>query len=191
MDRWAHLGHRRGECWVDTSARTTYVHIPKNASSYIKGCLLSTNQWQHSDSLVQNEKYLVALRDPVDRWLSGIAQYQVNSNQFNLSINEIFDTITFDDHTEQQIYFLEGVNLLACDFIWVDDGLTARLNKWFTEKYSITIDHLPKYNTSEGVKLEIKQRLINAIDQDPELLLKLKEHFAIDYQLIERVKFYD
>jgi hypothetical protein len=191
MDRWAHLGHRLGECWVDSSARTTYIHIPKNASSYIKGCVLSTNKWQHSDTLVQNEKYLVALRDPVDRWTSGMAQYQINSNQFDLSDEEIFNTITFDDHTEQQLYFLEGVNLLSCDFILVNDQLTTTLNKWFTEKYSITVDHLPKYNSSEGVKLEIKQRLTDTLKQNPNLMSKLKEHFRIDYELINRVKFYD
>jgi hypothetical protein len=191
MDRWAHLGHRLGECYYCGSISRTYVHIPKNASSYIKACLLQTNNWFHSEKFITNDQYLVALRDPVDRWLSGMAQYQINSNQIDLSIDEIFNTITFDDHTELQTYFLKGVNLLACDFIWVDDNLTTKLNKWFIEKYSATITHLPKYNTGEGVKLELKQRLINAIDQHPEFLLKLKEHFALDYRLIESVTYYD
>jgi hypothetical protein len=191
MDKWAHLGHKLGECYYCGSRSQTYVHIPKNASSYIKACLLQTGNWFHSEKFITNDRYLIALRDPIDRWLSGMAQFQVNSNQFDLNIDKIFNTITFDDHTEQQIYFLKGVNLLACDFIWVDDNLTTSLNKWFVEKYSTTIDHMPNYNVSEGIKLDLKQRLVKAIDQHPELLLKLKEHFAVDYRLIESVKFYD
>jgi hypothetical protein len=154
---------------------------------------LSTKKWHHSDELIPNKRYLIALRDPIERWLSGIAQYQVNSNSVNLSEEEIFETITFDDHTEQQIYFLKDIDLLSCVFVKVDATLTNVLTKWFKEQYSFDIGHLPLYNSSinDPVKLQIKQNLSNILDQNPNLMLKLKEHFRIDYELINRVKFYD
>ena len=31
LGRWAHLGHRLGECWIDDTRDIAYIHIPKNA----------------------------------------------------------------------------------------------------------------------------------------------------------------
>ena len=190
MDRWAHLGHKLGECFYCGSTSATYVHIPKNASSYIKAYLLSTKDWFHCEKLQHNEQYIVALRDPVERWISGMAQYQVNSQQFDLSEDEIFSTITFDDHTEEQIYFLTGVNLLKTTFFKVDDTLADQLDKYFAGRVDIT--RLTRYNDSndDSTKLNLKHRLQAMIDNTPAHLVKLKEHFARDYELINRVKFY-
>ena len=89
MDRWAHLGHSLGECWVDNTTGITYVHIPKNASSFIKGCVLASLKFKHSNTLVKSPRYLIALRDPVERWVSGIAQYEFNSKQDHIPYQEI------------------------------------------------------------------------------------------------------
>ena len=85
-----------------------YVYIPKNASSWTKPNLRDWG-WQfynyHTDQL--NKTAIVVLRDPVERWLSGIAEYfalyQNTTNDLvdNKSLQQIiFDRITFDDHTE-------------------------------------------------------------------------------------------
>ncbi len=189
MDKWAHLGHMLGECWANSN--TTYVHIPKNASSFIKGCVLAAGEWTHHRKLIQNNHYIVALRDPVERWISGMAQFQINSDQLSLPADHIFDTITFDDHTESQLYFLTGVNLSDATFFKVDYQLTNSLKKYFGNQ--VNVDGMPKFNSSidDPLKLKLKAHLSNLIDNNPEYLLKLKEHFADDYKLIESVKFYD
>lgn len=191
MDKWAHLGHKLGECFYCGSTSATYIHIPKNASSFIKACLLSTRDWFHCENLIHNDQYIVALRDPIDRWVSGMAQYQFNSKQFDLSEDEIFNTITFDDHTEEQLYFLTGVNLLKTTFFKVDDELASKLDKWFSKRDDIT--NLAKLNNSatDPIKLKLKNCLQTMIDNNPDNLLKLKKHFANDYKLFESVKFYD
>ena len=192
LDRWAHLGHKLGECWVDSTNNITYVHVPKNASSFFKGCLVASNQWLHSNTLVISKQYLVLLRDPIERWCSGMAEYQVNSQQLDLDIVTIFKKITFDDHTEQQIYFLHGIDLNKVTFIMINDTFNETISRWLTEKeYVLNGYNMPKFNQSSDVKLELKQKYQQLVDSNPDYMLQLKKHFAADYDLINKVKFYD
>ena len=108
----------------------------------------------------------------------------------------IFEHITFNDHTEKQTYFLEYLNLEKdlnkCIFFKVDGNLSDRFIRWANVLYpSITL-YESKLNTSQDVKgrMEIVKNLQTTIDNNPDLMLKLKKHFADDYELINRVKFY-
>jgi len=188
MDKWAHLGHVLGECWNDPVKSTTFVHIPKNASSFVKGCLLSTNQFVHSDSLVSADQYLITLRDPIERWISGIAQFMSVESNKHLTLQDLVNTITFDDHTELQTYFLEGIDLDRCSFLRVDQQLRSNLKKWLDEnRYQIRVDDVP--NINEGNQL-LKNRFAAMVDGNSQIKLKLVTHYEQDYALINRVKFY-
>ena len=192
LGRWAHLGHRLGECWVDEVNDKTYIHVPKNASSFVKGVLIGSGGfWHHSESLVNSSENLIMLRDPIDRWCSGIAQYLYN-NKLNISDDEVFDKITFDDHTDLQTYFLQGVNLLTSTFILVSENLRVNINDWISERgYRTNVDIAIEYNaSSEDDRSTIKDYYIKLLDQNPELVLKLQQHFEEDYKLIGKVKFY-
>ena len=190
--RWAHLGHRLGECWVDTVHNKSYIHIPKNASSFIKGVLIGSGGfWHHSEILINSNENLIMLRDPIDRWCSGVTQYLHNSKQ-DLSADEIFDKITFDDHTYLQTYFLQGVDLGHATFMFVDDNLRANLANWiYDHGYRTNVDIAIEYNaSSEDDRATTKDHYAKLLDQNPEFVLKLKKHFEADYELINRVKFY-
>ena len=191
--KWAHLGHNLGECWNDPKKSITFINIPKNASSFIKGCLISSGCFTHSDSLVTADRYLVILRDPIERWVSGIAQFVTEDytipliNQ-TLPLHRLIKTITVDDHTELQTYFLEGVDINKCEFLLVNQNLRTNINRWFLDHgYDINLDNLP--NINEGHQ-ESKNKFAAMVDNDNQIKLKLTEHYANDYELINRVKFY-
>ena len=188
-DKWAHLGHTLGECWNDKDKSTTFVHIPKNASSFVKGCLLSTLAFTHSDTSVKATRYLVVLRDPIERWVSGMAEYEFNSKHLNID----YQQITFDDHTETQDYFIQDIEIDKTDFFMVNDNLRLNLKTWFDDVgYRVDVDNMKQWNASdlniEKQQLKTKYQII--IDNDPVFVLKLKKHYANDYALINRVKFY-
>jgi len=186
--KWAHLGHTLGECWNDTNKSLTFVHIPKNASSFVKGCLLSSGNFTHSDSLVIADHYLVALRDPIDRWISGIAQFMNDENNQSSTLHDLVDRVTIDDHTELQTYFLKGVDLDRCTFIQVDKNLRTNLSAWFNKQgYVVDMDNIP--NINEGNRL-LKDRFAAMVDGNSQIKLKLVTHYEQDYALINRVKFY-
>ena len=188
LGRWAHLGHRLGECWADESRDIAYIHIPKNASSFVKGVLIGARGfWHHSETSIKCNENLIMLRDPIDRWASGIAQYLYNTKQ-DLSIDEIFDKITFDDHTELQTYFLQDVDVERCTFLKVNQNLRTNIKLWLDEHgYSHNEPDVP--NINQGNQL-IKDRVAAMVDGNSQIKLKLVTHYEQDYALINRVKFY-
>ena len=193
LDRWAYLGHRLGECWVDEVHNKTYIHIPKNASSFIKGILIGSGGfWHHSETLVNSDETLIVLRDPIDRWCSGIAQYLYNSNQVDMPADLVFEKVIFDDHTDLQTYFLQDVDLTSATFMVVNDDLRANINDWIIDRgYRTNVDIAIQYNASrDDDRLTIKNYYINLLKQRPDLVLKLNKYFEADYELINRVKFY-
>lgn len=193
LGRWAHLGHRLGECWVDEVNDISYIHVPKNASSFVKGVLMGCGGfWHHSETLVNSKENLVILRDPIDRWCSGITQYLYNSKQ-DLSVDEVFDKITFDDHTDLQTYFLQGVDLDRTTFMLVNESLKANLNNWvYNRAYRTNVDIAIQYNASgEDDRRTTKEYYVELLEQRPDLVLKLQQYFEADYKLIGSVKFYE
>lgn len=191
MDKWAHLGHRLGECWHKSNI--TYLHIPKNASSFVKGCLIS-NDWQLSDTFVKADRYLVVLRNPIERWLSGMAEFQVNSKQFDLDIEieTAFNHFTFDDHTEQQAYFLKDVDLNNTTFLKCNNDLRKNLNKFLLEnEFNAKVSHIPNINARDSVKQKLIDRLQDYMVAHPGFKDCVKDYFAVDYKLYKSVKFYD
>jgi hypothetical protein len=187
LGRWVHLGHRLGECWVDEVNDITYVHIPKNASSFVKGVLIGSGGfWHHNETLVNSRENLIILRDPIDRWCSGITQYLYNSKK-DMSVDEVFDKITFDDHTDLQTYFLQGVDLTTATFILVDDNLRANLADWiYNHGYRTNVDIAIEYKaSSEDDRAKTKNYYAKLLDEKPEFVLKLKHHFEEDYKLIK------
>jgi hypothetical protein len=185
------MGHKLGECWTDNNG-LTFINIPKNASSFVKGYLLSDN-WTQCDHLVNSQTYFAILRDPIERWLSGIAQYQFNSNQYEMNIADIFKNITFDDHTELQSYFLQTVDLSKTIFLKCDDNLKLNLINYFkTQGHDIGWRIMPNINAStEDIRSTLKDNMRQLVDSNPDYMLQLKKHFAADYELINKVKFYD
>jgi hypothetical protein len=188
MDKWAHLGHTLGECWNDKDKSITFVHIPKNASSFVKGCLFCTEKFIHSNSLINAEQYLITLRDPIDRWVSGIAQFMNTELNQHLTLHDLVNTITFDDHTELQTYFLQDIDIDRCTFLKVDQNLRKNIKLWLNENgYTVNADVIP--NINEG-NLTMKNRFAAMIDGNSQIKLKLAKHYEQDYELINRVKFY-
>ena len=201
LNEWQHKGHCYGECMSHPNTDLMYVYIPKNASSWTKPNLLDWG-WEfynyHTDQL--NKTAIVVLRDPVERWLSGIAEYfalyQNTTNDLvdNKSLQQIiFDRITFDDHTEKQVKFVQGLDTSKCIFLWCDDDYRKNFSQLVAEHVGANrydqydFQHVSEQNHDRKHFKEIFKQLL---DQEPKYLERVKQHFANDYKLIEQTKFY-
>ena len=205
-----------------------YINIPKNASSWMKNNFggwfynFRTNKFDQSvpsevEDLLKNPNpptYVIILRDPIERWLSGAAQafYECPPDDpgffMNYSDNLIFNTIVFDEHTAPQTMFLKNVDLSRV--VWFDctDDLTDQIVTWSQDKFAIDPKPASHYkeNAYKISKLNIPQRLdtnpsnwtmIQCIDtlkhrlfSNLEHVKKLKEFYKDDYALRESIKFY-
>jgi len=197
---WEYKGHVYGECMSQPGTDLMYVHIPKNASSWTKPNLRDFG-WEffnyRTDHL--DKHAIVVLRDPVDRWLSGIAEYMylyhrnidfafVGRAFFDL----VFDRITFDDHTEHQVKFIDGLDTNKCTFFMCGKDYAENFGRYIEELYgpnryaSYAPQHVSELSDDRRrFKKIFQQQLTNS-----KYLEQIKNHFAADYQLIDSVQFY-
>lgn len=200
LDTWTHKGHTFGQCMSKADSDLMYINIPKNASSWTKPNLLDWG-WEfynyRTDGL--NKHAMVVLRDPVDRWLSGIAEYLTlyhpnfgNGEWTEHNFNLVFDRVCFDDHTDIQVKFIDGIDTDNCTFFWFGDNYRQNFHQFLTDhnmpnKYQrYDYQHV---SDNEPIRKNFKE-LFKAHLQVPKYLDQIKSYYRADYELINQVKFY-
>jgi len=199
VNEWKHKGHIYGECMSKKDIDLMYVYIPKNASSWTKPNLKDWG-WEFYNYRLDNlDKHsLVILRDPVDRWLSGIAEYLTlyypnMQVPFNETTELIFDRITFDDHTESQVKFLVGLDTDNCTFMWCNQDYRNNFSQFVSthlgdnKYYKYDYQHV---SDDCLTRRRFKNIFKTLLDQEPKYLQHIKNYFEEDYRLIEQVQFY-
>jgi hypothetical protein len=138
-----------------------YVNIPKNASSWMKnnfgGRAYDFRSCQFMGDVPEDDSdiqairacespphYVIILRDPVSRWLSGSAQAFHSSAPsdpdffMNWSDELLFNTVCFDTHTAPQHLFLENIDLTHVTWFDCTQHLSYNLQQWCQDKWSFT-----------------------------------------------------
>lgn len=202
LEYYKNRGHVFGECMSRPDTDLMYVHIPKNASSWTKPNLKDWG-WElynyHTDNLYHKHA-LVVLRDPVERWLSGIAEYMylyhrtLDTAHFsNCLFDLVFDKIAFDDHTEQQILFLEKLNLNNCTFFWCGPQYRKFFGKFLNDQGMPNSYHNYEYQhvtENDASRKKFKQIFKQTLNKNSKYIQNLNWYFTKDYNLINSVEFY-
>lgn len=211
-----------------TNTNYIYINIPKNASSWMKN---NFGGWQYNfrtnqfDDNVPDEVrawlktpnasiYVIVLRDPIERWLSGSAQafYECDPDDpeffMNWPDNLIFNTVVFDEHTAPQTLFLKGIDL--SQVVWFDctDRLTTHVVEWSQDKFPITPKPANSYennaykisslnkpqrldiNPKNWTMMQCIDALKNRLFSNNEHVDKIKKFYKDDYNLRQSVEFY-
>jgi hypothetical protein len=178
-----------------------YIPIPKNSSSYI-GQLLLKNNWNIGNFLttdLTNKQLIILLRDPVDRWISGMAEYLCSSllkngrtsddiikNWNNIIQDLIFDRVIFDDHTEKQVYFIQSIPIENCVFFNSAKQPEQAVKQYLTtHDIDLNIDIVIDRNQAQGNKYKesLVDFLRDQLAQNPNLTNKLMNTYREDYTL--------
>lgn len=194
ISEWAHKGHIYGECLSKSDKDLMYINIPKNASTWTKAVLLDSG-WEyynfHTDKFIKPA--LVVLRDPVDRWVSGIAEYfALYFPQFKLQDKEtvelIFDRIVFDDHTEKQVKFMHGLDTEQCTFMLCNESYKHNFSNFIGSKFMLAHQHVSEHSPIRKHFKEVFQQLM--LDE-PKYTKRIQDYYAEDYKLIGQIQFYE
>lgn len=213
-------GHRAGA--VFTSFKSPYVYIPikKNASGWGKSyfCdvlgwqmffddsvrLVDDNNWKHLSSLKLHKK-LVILRDPVERWTSGIIQF-IFDNYKGFKIQNIFDTnfinflfhrVLFDEHSVPQINYLHNFEIDTCVFFYQNSNLEVNIEDYLSKTIPNEFIPIPKnlykndlFSDKTHIDIELHKKLSTCL-LDEYYRSKIERFYKLDYDLINSVKFYE
>jgi hypothetical protein len=204
---WEPKGHIFGTCMSHQDSNVMYVNIPKNASSWTKPNLQDFG-WEfynyHTDHMYHKHAMIV-LRDPVERWLSGVAEYFtlyhrfMDTSQINQAfIDLVMDQITLDDHTEKQVYFIEGLNFNRCTFFMCDKDYRLLFCQFLanqgiddTKRYARYSYQHTTENREDGDTTRVKfKKTFQPLLDNPKYLEKVKQHYKLDYELINGVQFF-
>lgn len=183
---------------------TFLLSIPKNASTYLTNLLLA-NDWEYYNlnSSPRPVQAMVVLRDPVDRWVSGYATYAASfilgngygSDHFREDYNDltermIFDQIIFDDHTTEQVKFIEQIHDIPTIYFKLNSNLISNLESFLNDQLSID-DSIKSNNSKDNYDTHmISEFMAQRLKQDPMLRAKIIEKYQLDYELIRTAEYY-
>ena len=211
-----------GGGWLSPDRKHFYVSIPKNASSFL-GTWLTENGWNIFNfkdmntfdqdlGINQLESVVVVLRDPIERFISGFAQYvkgyilkplfSDDDRAFTIedvrqhwpAIERIMADVGpfFDDHTWPQYYYHEDIlPHIPRKMFWLNPNHLERL---FMKEFGLEpASDEARANANRAVDQdEIMtqiQELIKGTLKNLDYLHKLRKEFAPDYEVINSTKF--
>lgn len=188
-----------------------YIPIPKNASWFMRlflGLNIGWDPYHNDTSYIFNyekekrDKFIVVLRDPYERWISGVLEYvRFTHDAVSWESKHVLDfichRIVLDDHTEPQVNFIEGLDTENIIFFKVDKNLEYNLSNFLiTSKLLIgDVIKIPPPTTNRQEDDSKKTNLIYHLElflkNNPERVDRIKNFYRPDYDLINSVKFYE
>jgi hypothetical protein len=186
-----------------------YVNIPKNASSWIS---LQFNQGINHDAENINYydivdltqcRFIVILRDPLDRWIAGMTQMIYTepatdgiANNMNIDTFDwelVMEKIEHDNHTQKQVDFIYSIPQDQIVWLKFDDQLKdSFINLMLSYGCDVEIKKSDKDNITRknSAKHSVIKKIADKLNQHPEYRQKIIDHYHEDYALINSVKFY-
>jgi len=195
-------GHNVGGGLVSPDGNYFFLSIPKNASVFISS-VLRQNNWNYSDlSVYSGPNVFCVIRDPVERWISGMATYisanllgeNYGSEMFIDDYNElverlIFDNIVFDDHTTPQIEFVnfvpagKHIEFLAANKNNLLDNISKYTNCQLKYDLTLTNENASKNNFDTNNLVNFFQKKLI----EKKYVEKLKTTYRLDYLLLQAI----
>lgn len=188
-------------CWID---------IPKCASTTIKH-ELDRLKWTQivcsRDSLPNNLHYFAVVRDPIDRWYSGVCEYiwqayrrssssesfssYVDQTLTNFSTELLFDAMVFDLHTIHQSYFLSGIDLSKTTLFRFGDSLNTSLTTWFDENQLAHNWARAGHKYPSGAEKIFLREFLLRLPNHPQHHQRVTTWFSYELGIFENLKYYD
>ncbi len=174
------------------NGRFSYIPITKNMSKIMK---MSFEQYKRKPDRIKKvdycSRFTVLLRDPLDRWSSGIVEFFKLHGYVHLLKEQKFvddivtRTLCFDSHTLPQICFMQEVDTDKCDFFYITPDVNQYLNKFHKEHYDIDLN-IDDVNNPEymDIQLSLKQTILS----EQNLIQSFRAFYFDDYVLLNRVR---
>lgn len=191
-----------------------YVNIPKNASSWVRKHFPGrrynflknsfTQLPEHLDNLTVPEyrmHYVIVLRDPVDRWITGVSQALGDRRLNNISYSWLLEDLTCGNnvHVTYQNQFLHGIDWSTTTAFMVDATLEMKFHHFMLnflpgQAKPYLKPHNNVYNKT-SLKSPKWQKFVadlsDFVYNNEYVIQAIKDHYHIDYKMISSMDFYE
>lgn len=192
-----------GSGFISPDNKKFYINIPKNASSFMRDYLSKSNwtsttigregtQWDEVEELI------IVLRDPVERWISGISQFIKGNilesqnpedfiNSYNIFLERlIFSTLNiFDDHVWPQVCYFDNLLTHAKrKYIFINENFATNIRKELSLPYVKTSELEFNRGADDQDLVVLNIFFETKIKKNKKLYQKVKNAYKIDYDLI-------
>jgi hypothetical protein len=198
---------------IFASESTNYCFVPIGKNAHNWGKLVFRDHldfveqsWEHNLDKI----YIIFLRDPIDRWLSGITQYiellkfegneslhkfiKPSTRLDPLHIEFIFEHIGFDGHSGTQFPWVTMYQINPCVYFDVNNEHFVEQVQHFIQRKIKKNIKIPTHKVNDGSLNPLRQRLRdqlqNALENNPKYRTNLENYFKHDYEFINKCKFY-
>jgi hypothetical protein len=191
-----------GDIYMAKVNGTQYQYLPilKNAHSWAKTLLETNLQFTKTDrnKILPIGKFIVILRDPVERWIAGAAQclsvYDADSCKDLVSndnfIKLLCDIGRIDGHTNRQLDVFFDFNIKQCIFFKCDSTLEPTMHHFIkTISNRDTVIPCNQYHSLEegnDSKKIVYQALTERL-QDKEYFDRVNKYVSPDIKLFEYI----
>jgi hypothetical protein len=177
-----------------------YIPVPRCGSTLFLKYFTDHYNWvPYNYNLLKGKKFFTIVRDPYERYLSGlwaIADPDPNSDIVERAIdltNEKELEKLYDDpglqnhHTMLQYLFYENLDLNNITFFNFDDDNFVKHFTHFIENHlHLGVHPLDEWHSSDP-KVEIK----NIIEKDQHNFSKIQKWLEADYKFLSNIKYYE
>ena len=216
IEQLASRGYGYGSGILSPGHDRFLLNIPKNASSYLLDWA-NCHGWTSAVVVQSNDirEIIVCVRDPVQRWVSGVGQYltsyvlnvtgayswetgpdsddqQISGDDFIANYNQVVERLLFDnlarldDHVWPQVEFFE--NLLPTvprKFFYIDQDFDQRIGEYLGFSPAHNLDRNRADSNPDTHKIQTFIR--HRLNTRPELEQRVRKAYARDYKLIKQV----
>jgi hypothetical protein len=215
----ARRGYEIGSGLISDDHKKFIVNIPKSASSFLLSWV-SRHQWRANSAYQYHneiQELIVVLRDPVDRWISGVGQYltsyvlnvtgayqhstgpgpadqQISADQFIAEYNTVVERLLFDqlvnldDHVWPQTDFFNSLlPHVPRTYFFINHTFEQRIANYLQLPFETGLDHNQGDHNPETKK--ITNFIKSRLNTRPELIQRIQSAYQHDYKLINSVTF--
>lgn len=203
-----------GTLLASPSGTTGIILTPKNASSTIRKIFVDWKTTTIQSAVQQNSlpaELLFVMRDPVDRWVSGITEWltlwttvepplrsidKINQLYYllesDLFLRMLIDQGIIDMHTLPQSWFLKGLSYKNIKYFKYDSRVIFRISNYLSNSVD-KIDYT-KYNTyinqtnTDSLKMNIAYKINELLAKSEECKLRIIELYKCDYTLLNLIE---
>lgn len=195
--------HPYGMCYTNIQSEYMYINIPKNASTWTNKLFKLAFDFKIHNFIDENLNKIpiVVLRDPLDRWATGLAEYLIRLDAPKLDDESLYNlaySIHADEHTELQTYFLPNLNNVEPIYFFLNKNYAENIKHFILNDmgkktwWNTNLQELEKSKNiadEKNLRESLKNKFYELV-KEPVLLQKIQDYYKLDYDLINTVKFY-